>query len=124
MMQNIEAQAVSMGTLIDDFNNNVNGQASKKYIGNVIVYSCEFDRIKRANGSTKYVMISDDNHGNRSDHMGNMRVYTNSEELANLNFPVTICFKGILQRRWQEDEYHTYLFNYSFLCTEPLTYKY
>lgn len=124
MMQNIEAQAVSMGTLIDDFNNNVNGQASKKYIGNVIVYSCEFDRIKRANGSTKYVMISDDNHGNRSDHMGNMRVYTNSEELANLNFPVTICFKGILQRRWQEDEYRTYLFNYSFLCTEPLTYKY
>lgn len=116
-IQEIESQAISFETIIDAYKNNVDGRADNTFFKKEKVYLFYLDKIRKSSSDYEYVMEgSGSSHGDIADFL----VYTDDSRLANLNFPVKLCFRGALVSI-SRPEYGSW-FIYHFVCTEALTY--
>ena len=117
-IKEIESQAISIETVIDAYKNNVDGRADNIFYKQEKTYQFYLEKIRRSSSDYEYVMEgSGASHGEHAD----FRVYTNDSRLANLNFPVKLCFRGALVSIGRP-EYGDW-FIYHFVCTEALTYR-
>lgn len=117
-IKEIESQAISIETVIDAYKNNVDGRADNIFYKQEKTYHFYLEKIRRFCSDYEYVMEgSGASHGEHAD----FRVYTNDSRLANLNFPMTLCFRGVLVSIGRP-EYGDW-FVYHFVCTEVLTYR-
>ena len=117
-IKEIESQAINIETVIDAYKNNVDGRADNIFYKQEKTYQFYLEKIRRSSSDYEYVMEgSGASHGEHAD----FRVYTNDSRLANLNFPVKLCFRGALVSIGRP-EYGDW-FIYHFVCTEALTYR-
>ena len=117
-IQEIESQAIKFETIIDAYKNNVDGRADNIFFKKEKVYLFYLDKIRKSSSDYEYVMEgSGSSHGDIADIL----VYTDDSRLANLNFPVKLCFRGALVSIGRP-EYGSW-FIYHFVCTEALTYR-
>ena len=117
-IKEIESQAISIETIIDAYKNNVNGRADNIYYKQEKIFNFYLKKIRKSSSDYEYVMEgSGSSHGDIADIL----VYTDDSRLANLNFPVKLCFRGALVSI-SRPEYGDW-FIYHFVCTEALTYR-
>lgn len=117
-IKEIESQAISIETIIDAYKNNVNGRADNIYYKQEKIFNFYLKKIRKSSSDYEYVMEgSGSSHGDIADIL----VYTDDSRLANLNFPVKLCFRGALVSI-SRPEYGD-CFIYHFVCTEALTYR-
>ena len=118
-LQEIESQAISFENIIDAYKNNVNGRADDMYYKQEKVYQFYLKKIRKSSSDYEYVMEgSGASHGDLADFL----VYTDDSRLANLNYPVKLCFRGALVSIGRPEYGDWYI--YHFVCTEALTYRY
>lgn len=116
----IESQAISIGKVIDAYNNNIDGRADNIFYKKEKVYQFKIKTIRKSNSDYEYVMEGY-GFGERSNNGGrHFYVYTDDNRLTELNFPVTICFRGYLVSIENDGVTSTY----HFICNEALTYNY
>lgn len=120
-LNDLTSQAISIGTVIDAYNNNVGGRADNLYYKQEKLYKCRFKNIKESSGNYDYV-LEGYVFGDKSNESGEIRLYTDQIELTNLNYPVTIVFRGSLVSI-NKAEYGHQLY-YHFVCSEALAYLY
>ncbi len=118
-IKELRSQAISIGQVIDAYNNNVGGRADNLYYKQEKLYKCRFKNIKESSGNYDYV-LEGYVFGDKSNESGEIRLYTDQIELTNLNYPVTIVFRGSLVSV-NESEYGHKLY-YHFICSEALAY--
>ncbi len=117
-IQEIESQAIKFETIIDAYKNNVDGRADNIFFKKEKVYLFYLDKIRKSSSDYEYVMEgSGSSHGDIADIL----VYTDDSRLANLNFPLKLCFRGALVSISRPE--HGSWFIYHFVCTEALTYR-
>ena len=117
-IKEIESQAISFETIIDAYKNNVDGRADNIFFKKEKVYQFYLKKIRKSSSDYEYVMEgSGSSHGDIADIL----VYTDDSRLADLNFPVKLCFRGALVSIGRP-EYGDW-FIYHFVCTEALTYR-
>lgn len=117
-IKEIESQAISFETIIDAYKNNVDGRADNIFFKKEKVYQFYLKKIRKSSSDYEYVMEgSGSSHGDIADIL----VYTDDSRLADLNFPVKLCFRGALVSI-SRPEYGSW-FIYHFVCTEALTYR-
>ena len=117
-IEEIESQAISLETVIDAYKNNVDGRADNIYFKKEKVYHFYLDKIRKSSSDYEYVMEgSGYSHGDNADIL----VYTNDSRLANLNFPVKLCFRGVLVSIGRSEYGEKFI--YYFVCTEAHTYR-
>lgn len=118
-LQEIESQAISFENIIDAYKNNVNGRADDMYYKQEKIYQFYLKKIRKSSSDYEYVMEgSGASHGDLADFL----VYTDDSRLANLNYPVKLCFRGALVSIGRPEYGDWYI--YHFVCTEALTYRY
>ena len=117
-IKEIESQAISIETVIDAYKNNVDGRADNIFFKKEKVYQFYLNKIRKSSSDYEYVMEgSGSSHGDIADIL----VYTDDSRLANLNFPLKLCFRGALVSISRPE--HGSWFIYHFVCTEALTYR-
>ena len=120
-IKELRSQAISIGQVIDAYNNNVGGRADNLYYKQEKLYKCRFKNIKESSGNYNYV-LEGFVFGNKSNESGEIRLYTDQSDLTNINYPVTIVFRGSLVSI-NKSEYGHQLY-YHFICSEALAYFY
>ena len=120
-IKELRSQAISVGKVIDAYNNNVDGRADNLYYKQEKLYKCRFNSIKEDSGTFKYV-LEGYVFGEKSNETGEIRLHTDETELANLDYPVNIVFRGVLSSI-NKSEYGHQLY-YHFICNEALLYYY
>lgn len=118
-IKELRSQAISIGRVIDAYNNNVGGRADNLYYKQEKLYKCKFMSIKESGGGFKYV-LEGYVFGENSNETGEIRLHTDGTELVNLDYPVNIIFRGSLVSI-NKAEYGHQLY-YHFICSEALAY--